>query len=112
MNLTFDSVIKTFQDSVMKDLIELPDFTEQMIEYLSTHTVVVEFRKSDGETRVMRCTRDLNLIPESMHPKSNYSKLRVNSIPAFDLDRMEWRSFVPERIIKLSFDTPSHNSIH
>lgn len=112
MNLSAESIIESFQTQLIKDLIESPDFVDSMIEYLATHTIVVEFQKSDGDVRRMRCTRDFKMIPESMHPKSNSAKRKSNSIPAFDLDKMEWRSFVPERIVKLELDTPSHNSIH
>lgn len=112
MNLTSESIVESVQTQLIKDLIESPDFVDSMIEYLSNHTIVVEFQKTDGDTRRMRCTRDLKMIPESMHPKSNSTTRKSNSIPAFDLDKMEWRSFVPERIVKLDLNTPSHNSIH
>lgn len=44
--------------------------------------------------RVMRCTRNMDLIPEEYHPKGT-KKVKENEdvVKAFDFDKAAWRSF-------------------
>lgn len=79
---------------------------------LQTTEVEVEFVKSDGTLRVMRCTLVPDQIPEtSIKPKSVdgiviESKPRKqpdpHSIRVFDLEQQEWRSFRFDRLRRVS----------
>lgn len=81
---------------------------------LQTTEVEVEFVKSDGTLRVMRCTTDPDKIPV-VQAKVNTgpvdgivteSKPRkqpdVHSIRVFDLDQQAWRSFRFDRLRRVS----------
>lgn len=63
----------------------------------SDYDVVVEFVKKDGERREMTCTRSLDRIPAEKHPKTE-SKSFESSIPAFDVNKGEWRSFIIDNV--------------
>lgn len=69
-------------------------------DYLHGVAVVLFVKKTTGEHRVMRCTTNLALIPETHHPKNtvNYPD---NVIKAFDLDKGEWRSFIKENVLNI-----------
>ena len=81
---------------------------------LQTTEVEVEFVKSDGTLRVMRCTTDPDKLPvvptnATTGPVDgivNESKPRkqpdVHSIRVFDLDQQAWRSFRFDRLKRVS----------
>jgi len=87
---------------------------------LQVTEVTVEFTKSDGTVREMRCTLDHSRIPEvtakvipvdgivreSRKPRKEPDH---ESIRVFDLDKNEWRSFRFDRLQKvgasISFET-------
>ena len=62
--------------------------------------VTVKFtKKTDGTTRIMKCTLDFNKIPKADHPNKNINlpkilKLMQTSkiIHVYDLDKKGWRS--------------------
>ena len=77
-------------------------FDKEMLDsiFAQNDEVTVDFTKVNGEVRVMRCTKNFDLIPESLHPINN-SQIRVkneNVYPVFDLDKQEWRSFRIENV--------------
>ena len=63
-----------------------------LIQILNEGVTTVTFTKKDGTERVMRCTRNSNLIPTEFHPKGNTPD-SGDIIRAFDLDVNGWRSF-------------------
>lgn len=67
----------------------------KLIEALRAGEVTVTFTKKDGTDRVMRCTRNGDMIPVESHPKTSDTPQDDSSdiIKAFDLDINEWRSF-------------------
>lgn len=75
------------------------DFTKEL-EQLSSKSMVVTFEKKDGTIRKMRCTSDLNRIPEENHPLGTGVK-KTGIKPVFDLDKNEWRSFRLDSIISI-----------
>lgn len=60
----------------------------------------VTFRKSDGEIRDMMCTRDIMYIPDEKLGSSN-RKLPEDSLPVWDLNKEEWRSFRYDRLLRI-----------
>ena len=108
--IDFVSIMKTFSDNALHDLVNSEDFAEWMNDYLSNHTVVVEFVKKNGEIRKLRCTRSMSMIPDQMHPKGS-NKSSSTSIAAFDLDKGEWRSFIPSSITRIEWGV-SHENLH
>ena len=71
-----------------------------MIENNKIYRVV--FTKVDGTERKMLCTRDLELIPKSLHPKASQKKLSLSEERVFDLEKMEWRSFRKNSVISIN----------
>lgn len=69
----------------------LIDVIEQHLD--AGDSVYVEFTKQDGTKRGIRCTRNMNLIPQDKHPKGSGKTPNPNLIVVFDLDKNEWRSF-------------------
>ena len=68
---------------------------EQYLETLRESEAEVVFTKANGEKRTMRCTLDVNQIPNEMVPKTDGNVTKVNEavIKAYDLDKQGWRSF-------------------
>lgn len=69
-----------------------------MIENNKVYQIV--FTKVDGSERKMLCTRDLSMIPKSLHPKGG-GKISTSEERVFDLDKMEWRSFRRQNLISI-----------
>jgi hypothetical protein len=63
----------------------------------SNNPVIVTFTKENGETRVMKCTWNVNLIPADKHPHEIEPHKDLAPPPAyvrvFDLEVGDWRSF-------------------
>ena len=82
---------------------------DELKSILVEDTVVVNFTKNDGSNRVMRCTLNPKLIPESTSVKSTNTKtVRYNSgevLPVFDLDANGWRSFRYDSINSVEKET-------
>lgn len=86
------------------EFIGTPEFREWVIGLLNDNnrTTKVTFTKKDGTVRTMRCTRNPTAIPEEFHPKTTDSST-TGAIRAFDLDKNEWRSFLPENITRIDY---------
>jgi hypothetical protein len=76
--------------------------------------IKVEFLKADGTLREMRCTLDLDRVPQDKLPRGDVpvedllkesKKPRKepdpHSLRVFDLDKNEWRSFRFDRLQKV-----------
>lgn len=58
------------------------------------------FRKKDDTIRTMICTRDVGIIPITKLPKGTGSP-NYKSLPVFDLEKQDWRSFSIDSLISL-----------
>jgi hypothetical protein len=69
-----------------------------LVENLRRNVLWVDFRKTNGDLRSMRCTLMNDILPEyekSENPKTpNYDVL-----PVWDLEKEAWRSFRVENVI-------------
>jgi len=63
-----------------------------LISQLQNGIVNITFLKSDGTVRHMRATLCEQLMP-AFEPKIVTKKKSENSIPVWDLEKKEWRSF-------------------
>ena len=70
-------------------------FTLEQIKQLVKNEAVITFtKKSDGSTRTMKCTTDLEKIDSQFHPiQSQARAVNVNQVRVFDLEKNAWRSF-------------------
>ena len=53
----------------------------------------ITFTKVNGEVRHIRCTTNLDAIPQESRPVGTERYLNPDVIRVFDLDLNEWRSF-------------------
>lgn len=87
-------------------------FTSEMLQDLETRlkseVLYVTFTKVNGDTRVMRCTRDFTLVPTEMLPKQDAMPTpRVDSmIRVFDMDKQDWRGFRKDSVISFKINSP------
>lgn len=67
--------------------------SKDVLNQLLTNSIVrVTFTKSNGETRVMNCTKSNTIIPAENAPK-NIRKTNEEVAAVFDTDINDWRSF-------------------
>jgi hypothetical protein len=88
-------------EAIMKE----PEFAEYLRGYLSESTITVTFTKKDGTTRVMKCTKQSDLIPADKQPKGAGSTPTGDAVAAFDLEKQEWRSFNTSNITRIEWGT-------
>lgn len=72
---------------------------------LANSTMVVTFKKQNGEERVMRCTLQEGIIPPATKtdPLSQKKVRAVNKevMPVWDVEKEQWRSFRLDSIINI-----------
>lgn len=88
-------------DAMMKE----PEFADWLRGYLSESTITVTFTKKDGTPRVMKCTKQSDLIPADKQPKGTGTMTTGDAVAAFDLDKQEWRSFNTGNITNIEWGT-------
>jgi len=88
-------------EAIMKE----PEFAEYLRGYLSESTITVTFTKKDGTSRVMKCTKQSDLIPADKQPKGTGSTPTGDAVAAFDLEKQEWRSFNTSNITRIEWGT-------
>ena len=71
----------------------------ELIDKLNSGQLTIEFTKVDGSHRVMKCTRDMTIIPQEHHPKTTQTS--ESSIRVFDLEAQGWRSFIFENVTNI-----------
>jgi hypothetical protein len=73
-----------------------------LIQQLQLGVVNITFSKADGTTRHMRATLYSQLMPV-VESKISTKKKSENSLPVWDLDKLEWRSFRYDTIMETNF---------
>ena len=76
---------------------------DDLIKTLQMQVAVVTFLKLDGDKRVMTCTKDLKVIPEFNHPKTD-KKAKVGNVNVWDLNAKGWRAFKYDRVKKVEIN--------
>ena len=67
---------------------------EKLKTLLNAYVLEVEFVKTNGDTRKMRCTTKSDKIPENLKSKSeDGGTLNEEVIPVYDVEAEGWRSF-------------------
>ena len=79
-------------------------FKKWLRSHLAFGPVTVTFTKKDGTERVMKCTTNINLVPQEVHetntdnpidfpvPKKE-RKINEDVMPVYDLESQHWKSF-------------------
>lgn len=76
---------------------------QALIEMLKARVLKVTFLKLDGDQRIMTCTKDVNLIPESKRPTSARAN-KPGTVNVWDLTADNWRSFRYDRVQAVEID--------
>lgn len=87
---------------------ETSENVEKLVEMLKEGVFTVEFRKINGETRVMTCTLDKNVIPAPSKDPLTQTKVRKiseNTVVAWDVAKNDWRSFRKDSVISFKLAT-------
>ena len=89
----------------MRELERQADVIEQnakqiLVSKLMKGSVEVKFTKKDGTLRIMKCTKCKELIPFLNQSKTKRVYNNPNLIQVWDLDKLSWRSFDFNSIIK------------
>jgi hypothetical protein len=87
---------------------EKASFRKWTVSLLRNGPITVEFVKSDGTLRTMRCTLDQSLIDAPMQPGLTESKTRTRDVhvqTVWDLEAKQWRSFRYDRLKIISVNT-------
>lgn len=77
---------------------------DDMIEALRAGVCKVTFTKKNGETRVMPCTLNFDLIPEQHRPKGGEEAITegvdqtIQAIRVFAPESDGWRSFLVDNV--------------
>ena len=77
---------------------------DQMIDALRYGMCNVTFTKKNGETRVMPCTLNYDLIPEQHRPKGGEASLTegveatISAIRVYAPESDGWRSFIVDNV--------------
>jgi hypothetical protein len=85
--------------SLVAELKGIPE-QDALVKLLNEQTVIVTFKKLDGDERIMTCTKNLTHIPEANHPKG-VKEGKPGNITVWDTNAQGWRSFVYDRVIKV-----------
>lgn len=76
---------------------------ETLTQMLKARVLKVTFLKLDGDQRIMTCTKDTNLIPESKRPTSARAG-KSGTVNVWDLTANDWRSFRYDRVQAVEID--------
>lgn len=77
---------------------------EQMIDALREGMCNVTFTKKNGETRVMPCTLNMDMIPADQRPKGGEQAMTeglektISAIRVFAPESEGWRSFIADNV--------------
>ena len=81
----------------------------------SENIVRVEFLKSNGEVRHMKCTRNPKYIPSEFAPKTEQSDKKdkvvtenLEVLSVFDVEKKGWRSFRIESLIEYGVESAAN----
>lgn len=79
----------------------------QVRDQLHEGVCIVTFAKTNGSTRVMKCTLNENtLFTQQLTPTGGHNSGPENQIRVVDVDCMQWRSFRHDSILK--FEGPEN----
>lgn len=70
-----------------------------IVNELQQRVVEITFDKLDGTERVMNCTLQDSVVPET---KGGKAKASDRNLVVFDIDKQGWRTIVVDRIKKVA----------
>ena len=76
---------------------------EDLVSVLKRNVVDVNFIKTDGTQRKMKCTLKEDFLPEEPET-TNKKAVNLAVIPVWDLDKEAWRSFRVDSVTSIHVD--------
>jgi hypothetical protein len=73
-----------------------------VVELLRQGSLQIEFKKTDGSTRVMKCSLKDDLIKPYEKKTDKTRDINLENQSVFDLDKQEWRSFKWDNLISFN----------
>ena len=81
---------------------EYMEWRDVVKEWLKDNHCTVTFIKKNGDERIMKCTLDEDVLPESTISENKQEKaLNETILPVWDLDKNSWRSFRLDSIVDI-----------
>lgn len=74
---------------------------QRLLKNLGESIICVRFIKKNGDERLLKCTRNLQLVDDAHIPKNQNHDDESNVIRAYDVDAKGWRSFDFDSIIEI-----------
>lgn len=99
---------KTTVHSMSTNVLErdqIPQFRKWLVGLLRESVVTVEFVKTDGTTRTMRCTLKTELLPPQPLAEGERKSRRVDDgvLPVWSVDDAGFRSFRLDKVLGVRF---------
>lgn len=80
------------------------EWRDNLKETLRQGEGVIEFTKSGGQHRVMRCTLQESVVPPYSEKGTRTKPPSGDVLVVWDLDKSEWRSFRYDRVTSVRFE--------
>lgn len=90
----FKTFAPSFSDESTKDWLK---------NVLKEQIALVEFTKTDGSVRKMKCTLAESEIPTEKLPKNTKTTKNESALAVFDVEKQDWRSFKWDSIKSVEF---------
>ncbi len=68
-------------------------FKKWLGDHLHYGEVTIIFKKKDGEDRIMKCTLNNELVPQTEKKTERVKEVNEDVCPVYDLEKQGWRSF-------------------
>jgi hypothetical protein len=84
-------------------LVETQEQKENLINELKVSVMKIKFKKLDGETRIITCTLNDQLLPKVLNEDNVDKKPRkksLNTLSVWDLEKNDWRSMRWDNIME------------
>ena len=79
------------------------EFRQYLKELLQEYEVILTFKKTNGEVRVMRATTKSGIVPIYERKTDRPKTPSIETCSVYDLNKGEWRSFRYDRLISVQF---------
>jgi hypothetical protein len=79
------------------------EFKELLSKQLSENVLEITFTKLDGTERVLNCTLDSNIVPQSTNEETKSRKPNDAIMSVWDLENNDWRSFRIENVVRVKW---------
>lgn len=83
---------------------DIPLFRNWLTGMLHVGPATITFLKKDGSERTMLCTLEESKVVYQEKKTDRTKAVNPDTLPVFDLNKNEWRSFRLDHVTKVEFD--------